>query len=128
VPDHDLIPQTKTIYKRITLAHKTLPEKVTIDIDLVFDEDGKNPHQFNELVVVEVKSETKKNFMGKLLEAHGYGIRDHCSKYCLSLCYLDIAKQKEYFIETMQMMNQIENLEEEILDDLYHRVIATRND
>jgi hypothetical protein len=31
-PDHELIPQTKTIYRRMTLAHKTLPEKVTIDI------------------------------------------------------------------------------------------------
>ncbi|USN55222.1 MAG: polyphosphate polymerase domain-containing protein [Candidatus Peribacteria bacterium] len=123
-PTHELVPQTKTVYKRITLAHKTLPEKVTIDIDLTFDEKGRNPHEFKEIVVVEVKSETKENYMGTLLDQYGFGVRNHCSKYCLSLCYLDIAQQKEYFIETMRLMNHIEHLEEEVLDSVYHQVLA----
>lgn len=110
MPDHSLIPQTKTVYKRITLAHKYMPEKVTIDLNLTFDEAGHDPFAFDQLVVVEVKSETKESEMSKVIEKYGYRQRKECSKYCLSLCYLDIANDKEYFANTMEMIDGIEAL------------------
>ncbi|MFM6954425.1 MAG: polyphosphate polymerase domain-containing protein [Sphingobacteriaceae bacterium] len=77
-------------YQRITLLHKTKPEKVTLDFNLEFRA-GQAQADFTNLVIAEVKTEKGRDMdFAKLMKE--LGIRSgSISKYCLGLIALNQA-------------------------------------
>ena len=75
-------------YKRITLLHKTKPEKITFDFNLKFCQEEARADFFN-LVIVEVKTERDRHMDFAILMKQ-QGIRsESISKYCLGLIALN---------------------------------------
>ena len=81
-PEH-LELKLKVCYQRITLLHKSMPEKLTLDYDLYF-KNSVNDNDLRNLAIAEVKY-PKKNQNSQFSEVIGeYGIKpDSFSKYCI---------------------------------------------
>ena len=76
-------PKTKVQYKRITLVHKTAPEKVTIDFDINFFNDKVSRNVYG-MVIAEVKQDKyikKSDFFDLMSENNIKKLK--ISKYCL---------------------------------------------
>ncbi len=74
-------------YSRVTLVNKNSPERVTIDIDLLFKRDGHHKH-FDDLIIAEVKQDkaVASPFIRLMKKMH---IREGAlSKYCLGVINL----------------------------------------
>ena len=83
----ELVQSLAIQYQRITLLHKTKPEKVTFDFNLKFSKEQATA-DFSNLVIVEVKTERGRDMdFAKLMKQ--LGIRSaSISKYCLGLIAL----------------------------------------
>jgi hypothetical protein len=85
---YDLQPVMWTLFKRLTLVSKTDLERITIDIDLSFEFDGKQK-LLSDLSVIEVKQanldRNSKLFQTmKAYNVHSTGF----SKYCVGMTYI----------------------------------------
>jgi hypothetical protein len=85
---YDLQPVLWTVFKRLTLVSKTNLERITIDIDLSFEFDGKQK-LLSDLCVIEVKQanldRNSKLFQTmKSYNVHSTGF----SKYCIGMTYI----------------------------------------
>lgn len=83
----DLFPSIKTIYKRITLANKNLPEKITIDFNLEFQSSFATKN-IDGLIIAETKNlrSVHRTFFKSLMKENKiepYRI----SKYCAGAIY-----------------------------------------
>ena len=87
VNDLSLEHKLRVRYRRITLVHHTLPERVTIDYDLHYSNEG-GEHGYEKLIIAEVKQERKavSPFI-RLMRTRR--IREfRISKYCLGIMTL----------------------------------------
>ena len=87
VNDADLKPKLWVNYSRITLVNKNQPERLTLDLNLHFEND-EITKEYNNLVIAELKQErrTKSVFMEVI---GSYFIREFSiSKYCLGIASL----------------------------------------
>jgi hypothetical protein len=83
----ELVQSLAIQYQRITLLHKTKPEKITFDFNLKFSQEQAKA-DFSNLVIVEVKTERGRNMNFALLMKQ-LGLRcESFSKYCLGLIAL----------------------------------------
>jgi len=93
VNDADLKPKLLVNYSRITLVNKNQPERLTLDLNLHFEND-EHTKEYNDLVIAELKQErrTRSVFM-EVISAHS--IREFSiSKYCLGIaCLYDNVKK-----------------------------------
>lgn len=86
--DLPLKPQLWSHFTRLTLVHKTLPERLTIDLDLTFSTET-DTHRFEHLCIVELKQERLNRQSPFYRAAKKRGIRPNgVSKYCLGIAYL----------------------------------------
>lgn len=87
--NHDLQPTLWVYYKRITLLHKTLEERVTIDLQLTYDI-GQKHHEWHELVIAEIKQpkQTQQSPIISFLK-NNYLYPSGVSKYCLGMVLLN---------------------------------------
>lgn len=83
--DANLKPALWSVFKRMTLVHKTLPERLTFDFDLTFRSD-EDEHVFERLAIAELKQERLNRKSPFYREAKRLQIRPQSiSKYCLGI-------------------------------------------
>lgn len=81
----NLVPALWSLFNRMTLVHKTLPERLTFDFGLTFRSD-KDEHVFNRLSIAELKQERLNRKSPFYREAKRLQIRPQSiSKYCLGI-------------------------------------------
>lgn len=106
----ELFPSLKIKYNRITLVHKNLNERVTIDTQLEFD-NFQNTYSFNNIVIAEVKRNSYSEHTTFLKLLHQHHIREGgLSKYCtgVALTYSNIKKNN--FLPKLRYFEKINNL------------------
>ena len=106
----ELLPSLWTIFRRITLVGKENPERITIDIDLLF-RFNENEKVLPSLTVCEVKRDQSRgstDFMKILKEERIYPMSN--SKYCLGTILLKSPIKYNRFKSNMRKINKLENV------------------
>ena len=96
-------------FSRITFIHKKNKERITMDINLSFENAKKNGNLKN-IVIVEVKQERmnrSSDFMRIAKEMRIFPTR--LSKYCISTIYLEPNIKQNRFKRKLLFLNKIEN-------------------
>lgn len=95
-------------FHRITLVNKFLPERVTIDLDLTFEQGDKRV-SFDRLIIGEIKQE-RVNYNSPILNLlKKSGVRPSgMSKYCLGIAVLQEGVKKNTFKERILSIKKIE--------------------
>ena len=103
----DVNAQQWIVFRRITLVHKTLKERLTIDVDLTFEnKEGKG--DLKDIIIAEVKQERmsrSSDFMRIAKEMSILPMR--LSKYCLSTMQLDPHLKKNRFKGKLLFINKL---------------------
>lgn len=106
----ELFPTLKIKYNRITLVHKNLNERVTLDTQLEFD-NFQTTYSFNNIVIAEVKRNSYSEHTTFLKLLHQHHIREGgLSKYCtgVALTYPNIKKNN--FLTKLRYFEKINKL------------------
>ena len=93
-------------YNRISLKHKNLNERVTFDFDITFAKDKKNTLP-NDMVIVEVKQETKFKSPVILILKSMNKRTISMSKYCYGLLSIDSSLKHNNFNPLLKELNKI---------------------
>jgi hypothetical protein len=105
----ELQPSVKIFYNRITLVHKDLTERITIDVNLTVSKDGSS-REFNNLVIAEVKqnkaSASEFTKLMRELRVKQGGM----SKYCIGVSNLVNAVKKNNFKEKNNKINKLNKI------------------
>jgi hypothetical protein len=94
-------------FSRITFVHKTQKERLTIDVNLTF-ENSNEKGDMKHIVIAEVKQERmsrSSDFMRIAKEMHILPIR--ISKYCLTTLALNPKLKKNRFKEKVLFINKL---------------------
>ncbi|MDB4126688.1 polyphosphate polymerase domain-containing protein [Flavobacteriales bacterium] len=94
-------------FSRITFVHKTQKERLTMDVNLTFENDNDNG-DMKHIVIAEVKQERmsrSSDFMRIAKEMHILPIR--ISKYCLTTLALNPELKKNRFKEKVLFINKL---------------------
>jgi hypothetical protein len=108
--DLNLIPQLKNGFTRITLVEPSLPERITIDLELSF-EWNEILKVLKQIVIVEVKQENRNRlspFVQALKKRHVREIS--LSKYCIGVAMLVPFVKRNNFKEKLIKLNKLESL------------------
>lgn len=105
----DLKPSVNIFYNRITLVHKGLSERITIDVNLTVNKDTYS-RTFHNLVIAEVKQNKSSNsefthLMRELRIKEGA-----MSKYCLGVSNLVEEVKKNNFKENNKKVSKLNNV------------------
>ena len=97
-------------FKRITLVHKTIPERITIDIDLLFsDTEGKENLSLPNLSVIEVKRDRDSAQSDMIKVLHKNHIRSMgFSKYCMGTALINSNVKTNLLRTTMRRIGKYE--------------------
>jgi len=102
-----LEPKLVNTFRRITLVNKNLPERVTIDIDVVFTKGDKSA-QLSHLVIAEVKQENvNRNSVFMRLVKQRIIRPEGISKYCLGVALLFPEIKSNTFKEKILKINKL---------------------
>lgn len=106
-----LLPTLRNQYKRITLCHKTLKERVTIDMGITYSEPytSENSMTLSHLAIIECKHAEKKPFFKNIMKQHAIPEVSLCSKYCLGAYYLGKMKKYTSFLPTIIYIDTLKN-------------------
>lgn len=106
----EIMPMMKTTYKRFTLCSRFGDERLTIDLDLSF-EDPNNPNgpriELPHLAIIESKAGTDKSRSAKLMQKFDVKRASGCSKYCLGLIYLKKVTARSKFKDTIKRIEEL---------------------
>lgn len=103
----DLTEKLLINFQRITLAHKNLEDRCTIDINLQTSWNGKS-HAFNNLVIAELKQERFRHASDFNLTLKKHKVySESFSKYCFSLLNLNKRLKKNNFNQKIHHLNKI---------------------
>lgn len=103
-----LEPKLINTFRRITLVNKTIPERVTIDIDVAFQNHGKNV-SLRHLVIAEVKQENVNRHTAFMRLVKQRIIRpEGVSKYCLGVALIYPQIKSNTFKEKILKINKLE--------------------
>lgn len=105
----ELQPSVKIFYNRITLVHKSLTERITIDVNLTVSKDGSS-REFHNLIIAEVKqnkaASSEFTHMMRELRVKQGGM----SKYCIGVSNLVEAVKKNNFKEKNNKINKLNKI------------------
>lgn len=105
----ELQPSVKIFYTRITLVHKSLTERITIDVNLTVSK-GQSSREFHNLVIAEVKqnkaASSEFTHMMRELRVKQGGM----SKYCIGVSNLVEAVKKNNFKEKNNKINKLNKI------------------
>lgn len=102
--------QLEMTYRRITLVAKNGQERMTIDSDICFYQDGKATALAPQVFIVETKSRNANGVADAILRsAHQHPI-SKCSKYCLGLCITQQVKRINNFMPALRKLGVLESL------------------
>ena len=102
-----VIAKQRINFSRITFVHKTQKERLTMDVNLTFENDNDNG-DMKHIVIAEVKQERmsrSSDFMRIAKEMHILPIR--ISKYCLTTLALNPELKKNRFKEKVLFINKL---------------------
>ncbi|HBS85352.1 MAG: hypothetical protein A2W91_16220 [Bacteroidetes bacterium GWF2_38_335] len=103
-----LVPAISNRFSRISFAHKSKSERLTIDFELSFEDNNGNQVKLDNIVVAEVKQEgysLKADMIQALRSMH---IRESgMSKYCIGTALLDSSVKRNTFKEKLMLINKI---------------------
>lgn len=104
-----VFPSLKTRYKRCTLVHKEIAEKITIDLNVWFQQVRWSDETFEvpNLVIIEFKAEQKNSPTKAIFDRYGLVANKSCSKYCLGNYFLGNVQQYERFVPTIKTIQHI---------------------
>jgi VTC domain len=109
-PSLEIAPTMKTTYKRFTLCSRFNDERLTIDLDLSF-EDPNNTNgpriELPHLAIIESKAGTAESRSAKLMKKFDVKKASGCSKYCLGLIYLKKVASQTKFKETLARIEKL---------------------
>ena len=103
-----LLPKIWINYSRITLVNKLSAERLTLDLNLEFEENGRSK-LLNKLVIAEVKQDSKVSspFISMMRAKHiGEGA---ISKYCFGVATMFSQVKKNNFKPKLTIINKISN-------------------
>lgn len=104
----NLEPKLTNTFRRITLVNKTIPERVTIDLDVSFHREGCNA-ELKHLVIAEVKQENVNRHSAFMRMVKQRIIRpEGISKYCLGVALLFPEIKSNTFKEKILKINKLE--------------------
>jgi hypothetical protein len=101
-----LEPKIKINYSRITLVNKTLVERLTLDLNLEFENDGKT-QLYNQLVIAEVKQEEKAESAFVSLMKKNKIKQNSISKYCLGIASMYEEVKKNNYKEKLLKLKKL---------------------
>lgn len=102
----DLIPSININYNRIALVNKHAVERVTIDLGLTYSVEGKKS-TYNNLVIIEVKSDGKSNTLIKRLLRDSNKKPVSLSKYCVGMYLLEVNEKRNNFKKQVIKINKL---------------------
>jgi len=104
---------SKTInvdYNRITLINEETDEKMTIDTDLSFSENGVE-RNYKSLLILELKQKVFSKNLKTIVQLRKMDLnRISCSKYCLGIVNLRANMKRNRFKNKIRMIEKIESL------------------
>lgn len=104
-----LEPKIHTDFSRITLVGRELTERVTIDLDLKFRQNGSSENVGN-VVIIELKRDGNANASHLIDALNHYGVYPKgFSKYCIGRALLDDKLKSNNFKERILTINKINN-------------------
>lgn len=108
-PDLELMQSQWNSFERITLANQELKERLTIDLGIKFEVDGKEA-QLNNTVICEVKQDGVNHLSPVVRALKNLHIRPmRISKYCIGLVLLKENIKFNKFKEKLLRINRLEN-------------------
>ncbi len=107
-----IFPSLSTQYQRVTLCHKTKPEKITIDFALKVKNlraawEEKNSCSIDNLVIIESKTNEEFSIGQELIDANGGNLVATCSKYCIGNNLLENIERNNHFVPTLEIVENI---------------------
>lgn len=101
-----LVPSININYNRIALVNKSAIERVTIDLGLTYRVGGKKS-TYNNLVIIEVKSDGKSNSLIKRLLRDTNKKPVSLSKYCVGMYLLEVNEKRNNFKKQVLKINKL---------------------
>jgi len=95
-------------YNRLTLLHKTKPQKITIDLNICFSNNIQNVNT-NGLVIVELKQKKLKKSLLDGVISKCNGRKVNISKYCLGSLLLNSNLKYNRFKENIMILEKVNN-------------------
>lgn len=102
----NLLPSININYDRIALINKSTIERVTIDMGLTYSFEGKKS-TYNNLVIIEVKSDGKTNTLIKRLLRDTNKKPVSLSKYCVGMYMLEVNEKRNNFKKQVLKINKL---------------------
>jgi len=102
----NLLPSININYNRIALVNKSTVERVTIDMGLTYSVEGKKS-TYNNLVIIEVKSDGKTNTLIKRLLRDTNKKPVSLSKYCVGMYMLEVNEKRNNFKKQVIKINKL---------------------
>ena len=104
-----LEPKIHTDFSRITLVSKELTERVTIDLNLKFRQNGSSENVGN-VVIIELKRDGNAKASNLISALNHFGVNPKgFSKYCIGRALLDNELKSNNFKERILTINKINN-------------------
>lgn len=100
------MPSININYNRIALVNKSAVERVTIDLGLTYSVEGKKS-TYNNLVIIEVKSDGKTNTIIKRLLRDTNKKPVSLSKYCVGMYLLEVNEKRNNFKKQVIKINKL---------------------
>ena len=95
-------------YKRLTLVNSNLTERVTIDLDLKYNDLNDAEKKFNNLAIIEIKQDKAHRSEVALLLKKNHIREGSISKYCLGTASLFPEVRKNNFKLKINQLNKIQ--------------------
>lgn len=103
---HDYVPVLRVFFDRITLVNKLVNERLTFDINLRYNRNGREK-KLLKLVIVEVKQEKHTVSPLRELMKMKRQSQDYLSKYCMGLTCLNKGLKKNHFKQKINTLNKL---------------------
>jgi len=103
---HDYVPVLRVFFDRITLVNKLVNERLTFDINLRYNRNGREK-KLLKLVIVEVKQEKHTVSPLRELMKMKRQSQDYLSKYCIGLTCLNKGLKKNHFKQKINTLNKL---------------------
>ena len=101
---YDLKPELNVINDRVTLVSKKGGERITIDFDLLFRNHVAEHAVSGNFVIIETKTPNGFGQCDRILRKHRVRPQRWCSKYCLGVAVLKLARHDNTFKPVLRLM------------------------
>ena len=106
--EFDLFPQLRTQFDRITLVNKEKTERLTIDVNLRFENRQTTiVHELSDIMIIELKQDSSQSSMMKSILMDLRIKPERISKYCIGTILTNPAAKYNWFKKKLHVINKI---------------------